>query len=259
MLKQLKDEFEANLQGAMKTEDAALNSFASIKADKEKEIEVATESVETKMARTGELAVSIAKAQDGLEDSTEEIEDTEKALDSLKTQCNTKEKEYTQISKDNADEMKALSEAISLLNDDDALLLVQRSLPPTDQAQDAAPTFLQKSMKSQPASHISKAQAILRRVAAKSASPQINVMLLSMKSKIRLAGTSGAHKFAEVAKIIDGMIALLDKQQDEDDKMKEWCRSEFDKADDEESKVKTELGRLQSSFEGRSQTDRSHG
>eukprot|EP00746_Dinoflagellata_sp_MGD_P160602 gnl/MRDRNA2_/MRDRNA2_87446_c0_seq1.p1 gnl/MRDRNA2_/MRDRNA2_87446_c0~~gnl/MRDRNA2_/MRDRNA2_87446_c0_seq1.p1 ORF type:complete len:697 (-),score=219.62 gnl/MRDRNA2_/MRDRNA2_87446_c0_seq1:76-2166(-) len=249
MLKQMKDEFEVNLQGAMKTEDAALSSFASLKADKEKEIEVATESIETKMARTGELAVSIAKAQDGLEDGKEEIEDTTKALDSLKTQCATKEKEYSLATKDRADEMKALSEAISVLNDDDALAMLQKAVP-TGESQDAAPTFLQKSMTSHIASsRASKAQVILRKVAIKSASPQLNLMFLSLGSKIRLASTSGAHKFQEVVKMIDGMITLLGKQQQEDDKMKEWCRSEFDKADDEEKKVKTELGRLQSSLD----------
>jgi len=98
-------------------------------------------------------------------------------------------------------------------------------------------------------SRVSKAQAIIRRIAVKSTSPQLNLMFLSMGSKIRLASKGGTRKFQEVVKMIDDMVILLGKQQNEDDKMKEWCRSEFDKADDEEKKVKTELGRLQSSLE----------
>merc|ERR1719386_586336 len=50
MLKQMKDEFEANLKEAVESEDSALAGFAELKASKEKEVEVATESIETKMS-----------------------------------------------------------------------------------------------------------------------------------------------------------------------------------------------------------------
>lgn len=249
MLKQMKEEFAATLEEAVKSEAASLASFSELKGDKEKEIEVATESIEAKMSRTGELAVSIAQAEDGLEDSKEEMEDTEKALDSLKMQCATKEKEYSRATKDRAEELKALSEAISVLNDDDALGMLQKAVPAEMAQEVPAPTFLQKSMSVHLSSRASKAQAILARVAAKSPSPQINVMLLSLKSKTRLATTSTTHKFQEIVKMIDAMVILLAKQQDEDDKQKEWCRSEFDKAEDEERAVKTEVGRLQTSVD----------
>merc|ERR1719515_306788 len=62
---------------------------------------------------------------------------------------------------------------------------------------------------------------------------------MSLKSKIRLG--SGAHKFEEIVKMIEEMVILLGKQQDEDDKQKEWCRGEFDKAEDEEAAAKTKL------------------
>merc|ERR1719409_370960 len=111
--------------------------------------------------------------------------------------------------------------------------------------QEDATAFLQKS--SRHASRAVKAQAILASAAAKSHSPQLNLMLTSLKSKIRLGITSGAHKFEEIVKMIDDMVVLLGKQQDEDDKMKEWCRVEFDKAEDEESASKTEVGSLEAS------------
>jgi len=49
--------------------------------------------------------------------------------------------------------------------------------------------------------------------------------------------------------MLDNMVILLGKQQEEDDKMKEWCRSELDKAADEEAAAKTEVGRLETSVE----------
>jgi hypothetical protein len=49
--------------------------------------------------------------------------------------------------------------------------------------------------------------------------------------------------------MIDDMVVLLAKQQDEDDKTKEWCREEFDKADDEEKAAKTKMASTQASLE----------
>jgi len=129
-----------------------------------------------------------------------------------------------------------------VLNDDDALDVFKKAVPAA-MVQEGATAFLQKS--SHHASRAVKAQAILASVAAKSPSPQLKVMLMSLKSKTRL----GAHKFEEIVKMIDDMVVLLGKQQDEDDKMKEWCRGEFDKAEDEEAAAKTELGSLEASVE----------
>lgn len=49
--------------------------------------------------------------------------------------------------------------------------------------------------------------------------------------------------------MIDDMVVLLGKQQDEDDKQKEWCRGELDKAADEDAAAKTEVGKLEASVE----------
>merc|ERR1719236_412246 len=95
ILKQMKEEFEGNLAGLVKDEDAAVAGFAELKASKEKEIEVATEAIETKMGRSGELAVSVIETKNGLEDSTEDSADAVKTLDAVKEQCAAKEKEYS--------------------------------------------------------------------------------------------------------------------------------------------------------------------
>jgi HAMP domain-containing protein len=249
ILKQMKEEFEANLADAIKSEESAVAGFAELKASKEKEIEVATEAIEVKMARTGELAVSISQAKNGLEDSNDEVEDSEKGLDSLKKQCDAKEKEYASASKERAMEVEALSQAISVLNDDDALGLFQKTgLAGNDQVQEGATAFLQKASETHHG-RIQKVQALLASAVAKSASPQFNVMLVSLKSKIRQRSTSGAHKFEKIQKMIEDMIVLLGKQQDEDDKNKEWCRGEFEKAEDEQAATKTEVGRLETSVE----------
>ena len=65
--------------------------------------------------------MSIVQTKDALEDTQTELADTEKFLQQLATECATKEKEWAERQKIRGDEVKAISEAISILNDDDAL------------------------------------------------------------------------------------------------------------------------------------------
>jgi len=68
ILKAMKDDMEAELKEAVADEAKAVAGFGDLKASKQKEIEMATEAIETKMARAGELAVSVVQTKDALED-----------------------------------------------------------------------------------------------------------------------------------------------------------------------------------------------
>jgi len=243
ILKQMKEEFEGNLAGLVKDEEAAVAGFSELKASKEKEVEVATESIESKMSRSGELAVSVVQTKNGLEDSTEDSADAIKTLEAVKTQCAAKEKEYSAAQKDRADEMSALSQAIGVLNDDDALDVFKKAVPSFTQVEWTG--FLQRSVTK--ASAPQKAQAILEGIASKHHSSSMDLMLFTMRSKLK--SHAGVQKFEEIKKMIDDMVVLLGKQQDEDDKTKEFCREEFDKADDEQKAAKTALASTEASLE----------
>merc|ERR1719262_2121068 len=107
---------DANLKTAIEEEGKAVTGFGELKASKSKEIEMATEAIETKTARNGELAVSVVQTKDSLEDTEKEVADTEKFLAQLDEQCATKEKEWAAREKLRAEEISAISEAISILN-----------------------------------------------------------------------------------------------------------------------------------------------
>merc|ERR1719230_515890 len=102
-------------------EASAASGYADLKAAKEKEIELASEAVEAKTKRVGELAVSIVQAADAADDATKEKADAEKFLATLTEQCKTKVAEQAAREKTRSEEVSAISEAISILNDDDAL------------------------------------------------------------------------------------------------------------------------------------------
>merc|ERR1719174_2231112 len=162
ILKAMKDDMEASLKEAIADEEKAVAGFADLKASKEKEIEMATEAIETKTARAGELAVSVVQTKDALEDTTEEVAETEKFIATLETECGTKEKEWAERSKLRSEEISAISEAISILNDDDALDVFKKAMPSSLVQQVG---FLQQADKK--ASRAQKAKAILAGIVGK--------------------------------------------------------------------------------------------
>merc|ERR1719386_49694 len=129
ILKAMKDEMEADLKEAIAAEEKAVAGYNDLKASKEKEVEMATEAIETKMARAGELAVSVVQTKDALEDETEEAADTTKFLATLEKDCATKEKDMAERVKMRNMEITAISEAIGILNDDDALDVFKKAIP----------------------------------------------------------------------------------------------------------------------------------
>merc|ERR1719487_2990797 len=129
-------------------------------------------------------------------------------------------------------EITAISEAIGILNDDDSLDVFKKALP-SSFAQTVG--FLQKG--DSKASRAQKAQALLAGVAGKTKDVHLNLMLYTLNSKVKM----NSGKFEEVKKMIDDMVVLLGKQQKEDEKQKEYCEGEFEKAEDEETAAKTKL------------------
>merc|ERR1719213_1584453 len=225
---------EAELKEAIADEEKAVAGYGDLKASKEKEIEMATEAIETKMARAGELAVSIVQTKDALEDTTEELADTEKFVAQLAAQCATKEKQWAERCKMRSMEISAISEAIEILNDDDALDVFKKALPSSLIQNQVG--FLQRT--NAKASKVHKAQAILATAASKYNNVNMRLILYTMNSKLKLKSAGG---FDEVIKMIDDMVVLLGKQQKEDDKSKEFCEDEFEKNADDTAAAKTKL------------------
>jgi len=226
ILKGMKDDMEAELKEAVATEEKSIAGFGELKASKETEIEVATEAVEAKTGRSGEVAVSAVQTKDSLEDTTAELADVEKLITQLSTECKTKEGEFAESCKVRAEEVKAISEAVSILNDDDALDVFKKARPSALMQEQLG--FLQKS--NGVANKVRKAQAMLAATAKKTHTTQLNLLLYTLNSKLKMK-TKGME---EVIKMIDDMVVLLGKDQADDDKSKTFCQDELEKSADEE-------------------------
>merc|ERR1719197_295102 len=119
----------ADLSDATNTENAAIASFDELVAAKTKEIDALTASIESKTARSGELAVKHAEMMNDLDDTRENLAESKKFLADLDVNCENKRKEWSVYQKMQGEEMLALADTIKVLNDDDALELFKKTLP----------------------------------------------------------------------------------------------------------------------------------
>merc|ERR1719281_178379 len=129
ILKTMHDEMSASLSEATAAEQAAIQAFDSLVAAKTKEINALTKSVESKMARSGELAVKIVQMKNDLGDSAEALIEDKAFLKDLEKTCATKQAEWEEIVNTRNEELVALADTIKVLNDDDSLELFKKALP----------------------------------------------------------------------------------------------------------------------------------
>merc|ERR1719198_2152395 len=128
MLKAMKDEMAGDLKSTVAAEEAAAKGFEELATAKKQEIAAASEAIESKTVRSGELAVAVTTTADDIEDTTAEMKETEAFLANLGSQCALKKKEWAERQSIRAEEISAIGEAIKVLNDDDALDLFKKTL-----------------------------------------------------------------------------------------------------------------------------------
>merc|ERR1719498_903292 len=148
MLKAMKDEMDKDLNGAIGDEEAAAKGFEELAAAKNDEIAAASEAIESKTVHSGDLAVSVTTTADDIEDTTAEMKETEAFLANLASQCALKKKEWAARQAMRAEEVSAISEAIKVLNDDDALDLFKKTLSLAQTSTSNEMGFIQQKSKS---------------------------------------------------------------------------------------------------------------
>jgi len=228
ILKAMKDEMSGDLKSAIDNEEQAKKGFAELTAAKQAEIQAATAAIESKTKRSGELAVEVVQTADSIEDADREVKETEQFLADLGGQCAAKKAQWAERQTMRAEEVAAIGEAIAILNDDDALDIFKKTASLAQESQGMG--FLQKSAAS---SRGLRAHSIMVSLAQKSSSHQSQLALVAsmMKSK--------AVDFSKINTMIDDMVTLLGKEQDDDAAQKEFCDGELatsaqDKADTED-------------------------
>jgi hypothetical protein len=215
ILKQMKDQMDADLNGINSTEEAAQKAFDELKAAKQAEIAAASSAIEVKTKRSGDLAVAVTESKQDLKDTNAALSEKQQFLANLAVNCKTKAAEWDERQKVRAEEATAISEVISMLNDDDALDLFKKTLPSP-----GAKALIQTQEKH---SSVARARALVES-AQKAGAAGLDTLAFMLKGK--------KVSFDKVLVMIDNMVEHLEKEQKDDDAHLDFCRTKFDETDD---------------------------
>merc|ERR1719162_2331940 len=227
ILKTMHDEMAKDIEEQDAGEKAAIAAFDELVASKTKEVNALTKALESKMTRTGELAVEIVQMKNDLGDTAAALAEDKKFLADMEKNCDKKAAEWSDIVKVRNEELTALADTIKVLNDDDSLELFKKALP-------GSASFVQVKV----SSTTTRAQALSAIRAVHS--PQLNFIALALQG--RKIG------FEAVIKMIDEMAATLKKEQNDDDHKKEYCAKQFDQADDKKKSLERSVADLETAI-----------
>merc|ERR1719345_720124 len=212
ILKQLGDEMAADFAEEKAAEEAAIKAYDALMAAKTKEVNALTKAIEEKMTRVGELSVEIVQMKNDLGDTAEALLEDKKFLADMEKNCASKTAEWEVIVKTRNEELLALADTIKVLNDDDTLELLKKTLP-------GASSFMQVTVS---ASTV-RARAL---AAIRAAKRSVHLDFIALAIQGRKIG------FEKVIAMIDEMAATLKKEQNDDNDKKEYCAAQFDQSDD---------------------------
>merc|ERR1719158_1338981 len=131
----MKEDFEKNLETSAADEKEAVAQFKDMKAAKKQEIKAGENLVDTKIVELAEAKEKNAQSKQDLEDTNAQKKADTEFLQNLKLKCQNADHEYEQRVKVRNEELKAVSETIAIVTDDDnremmskATLFMQTSL-----------------------------------------------------------------------------------------------------------------------------------
>merc|ERR1719517_371532 len=231
ILKEMGDTMAANLASATSDEQAAIKAFEGLVQAKNKEIEALTSTVEAKTKQIGELGVAIVTMKQDLAVTQDTLADDKAFLADLSKNCALKKEEYDAHVKVRSEELVALAETIKILNDDDSLELFKKTLPSAS----SSLVQLHSSISSQRAQALAKVREAQRKYGR--SRPELDFLALAIQGK--------KVSFDKVTVMIDGMIEVLGREQQDDDHKKEYCGKQFDFADDKKKGLEHDVSDLE--------------
>merc|ERR1719379_1991009 len=233
ILKQMLDTMEKDLAETIATEETAGKTYEEMMAAKTKEINALTSAIEEKLVRVGEVGVEIVNMKEDLDDTQKSLLEDKGFLADLDKNCETRKKEYEVVVETRSEELVAIADTIKILNDDDALELFKKTLPSASLLQTKVAN---KEVKNQALQALQKARGV----------GKVRDYRLEF---IATALHAGKVDFSKVIKMIDDMVALLAKEQVDDDEKKAYCETELDKSEDELKEMEHKIEDLEKALE----------
>eukprot|EP00401_Gymnodinium_catenatum_P025780 CAMPEP_0117561182 /NCGR_PEP_ID=MMETSP0784-20121206/54271_1 /TAXON_ID=39447 /ORGANISM="" /LENGTH=820 /DNA_ID=CAMNT_0005358637 /DNA_START=77 /DNA_END=2539 /DNA_ORIENTATION=+ len=260
ILKQMEDEFEANLSQEQRDELKAREAHNELEATKKAQIEASEAKLDGLEGDHAENQKALSDAKEGFELTRGQRAADVEFLSSLKLQCQGLDKQWEERFATRSEELKAVTEALTILKKDDARELTAKTV-----------TLLQEasiSLSDEAAAKLRvRAAAVLRRVAAAgpaagaAAALRTDDLLAAWQGRrgpLPAVGAAGGPRaqlatlavsveldsFAEVKKVMDKLVADLKDQQAMEVQSKDHCEKEFrenEKASIGKTEEKTDL------------------
>lgn len=236
ILKDMLENFEADLAAVEKKESEAVALHDQLVAAKTKEVEVLGSEIEKKTARVGDLGVEVVRMEGELSAAEQQLIADQKFLKDLESDCEGKQAEYDERVKTRAEELLAIHDTIKILNDDDALDMFKKTLPSS--------SFVQFESEASQAIH--RALAVLHHKSVSQAVYQHDGLDLRF---LEAALEGRKVDFSKVIKMIDDMLALLKQEQLDDASKKDYCNAQLDTSEDKQKELTRKIDDLDMSID----------
>lgn len=209
ILKQMQEDFEADLQQAQQREMASKAESESLKVAKAAELDAGMKQRDQLRQDDADFRQKNAQAYEEYQDTLEQLDIDREFLRNLRKRCAETEKEYQARTQSRLEEIVAVEDTIQFLNTDDAFANFDKTVNTA---------FLQtRSSSSLSGARLVEARKKAAKVLRKAGNPQLAL----------LAGRLSGEAFEKVIAAIDKMIGELTKQQQEEVEHKDWCKSEL--------------------------------
>lgn len=215
MMKAMHDEMTADLADMRKTESDAANGYNEMKESKLEHLGHLMKMLSDKQKRSGEIALELVEDKDALEDANTELTNASKYLAALQQQCEQRRSDRDARQKMRLDEIAAISEAVKILTDDDALETFKKAVPSAALVQKKAPTF--DALLQRESNLKTKALALVqKRVQFHDQTPHHGMEV----------GKHAGRAAKVVDFMIDNMVETLHSDDVDDEHKKDWCANE---------------------------------
>merc|ERR1740121_1774548 len=227
ILGQMQDDFSRDLAKAMYDEFSALVSFQKLKSAKISEIHIASTTKARKEKALADLLSDVAKAEEDRAALEDALAADEAFLAELEKSCKEEDEEYQKRLAVRTEEIRALTETLKILAEDEARATFSRS-----SLGNASLSFVQKSISdagrldSQLEAQDRAAERAMQRI-AKVAQKHKDWVLVSLAVRARL------DSFTKVIEVMDKMLAELQAQQKQEYQKWESCKTNIDKTEDD--------------------------
>jgi len=238
ILKQMLDEMQDSTKKAVASAKSQQAEFAAMAKAKEEQIAALGKQIEAKQARIGELGVDLVNLQADYDDTAKALQEDKKFMANLQRACKEKRKEWSDREKIRGEELLAISSTIKILNDDETLTLFKKTLP-VPQA-----SFLEVSQHARRDDIRDKAIRAIRDGQSRGHGQHASRLEL-----VALALHAKHTSFNKVVKMIDEMVALLIKEQNDDEKKNFYCKKEIGSTEDQLKEMNSYISDLSKAVE----------